>query len=502
MSALSKNIAYNLLASLILLLASLVAVKSIFSVLGVDLFGIIYFSEVISALIAVAFDKSMRFTITREVSGNLQGNPDYVIRFVRSYSLFVWSFFGLIACGLYGAAPLVVGSWINLTNLEPEVAVDVFRVMSIVAISSLVLSFYRSVLDGAQHMLSTNIIDVVIAVVQRFGVVGLLAMGEGVQAVMVWYVAMTVVQLLSTGMVINKVLGIKYVIPGYYKGTVNSSVWFSRNMLLAAFYNVLQSSLDVLIISKVLSVGYVGFYSNIKHISGKASMIRSAITRAAYPSMCESWKHDERSVLISKYMKVDNLVCAASVGILAFGLFVSVPLLSYLFGEDVAWQLFLPFLFLLLGQFVNSLVAAPWIYSLAVGRPEITTRANLVSLIVFAPVTFALIVSYGIEGAGLSMFLYNIFYCVYALPLIFRECLKLPFSYWLTHTLGLAIAILFPFVLLFVVLLSLDIWTIYTAMVAYVVASGFSFVISWRMMGPELKGEVLMIYRKMIKCEL
>ena len=67
-SRLKKNIVYNVGGQISLLLLSFVAVKFIFSDLGEDALGLIYFVMTINSLLAYVFEIGITTTTTREVS--------------------------------------------------------------------------------------------------------------------------------------------------------------------------------------------------------------------------------------------------------------------------------------------------------------------------------------------------------------------------------------------------------------------------------------------------
>jgi hypothetical protein len=71
---------------------------------------------------------------------------------------------------------------------------------------------------------------------------------------------------------------------------------------------------------------------------------------------------------------------------------------------------------------LNAVLSAPYILSLAVGRPDISARFNLYALFVVPPAAAALVYFFGLEGAGLSWVIYNLFSYAYSIPRICAEC--------------------------------------------------------------------------------
>jgi O-antigen/teichoic acid export membrane protein len=65
-----------------------------------------------------------------------------------------------------------------------------------------------------------------------------------------------------------------------------------------------------------------------------------------------------------------------------------------------------------------------------VGRADIPARTNIIGLFVVLPVTAALVAFYGLNGAALSWVFYQVYLCVFMVPVICRECLRVNYFVW------------------------------------------------------------------------
>ena len=79
---------------------------------------------------------------------------------------------------------------------------------------------------------------------------------------------------------------------------------------------------------------------------------------------------------------------------------------------------------------MNGTMAMPYAVSLAMGRPDITVRQNLVALLIVPPIDLMAIYWFGLNGAGLSWVIYHIYTYSYGLPRICRECLGIAPRTW------------------------------------------------------------------------
>jgi hypothetical protein len=84
---------------------------------------------------------------------------------------------------------------------------------------------------------------------------------------------------------------------------------------------------------------------------------------------------------------------------------------------------------------MNATIQMPYVLSLAMGKPQIAARLNLYALVAVLPVTAALILLFGLPGAGFSWVFYHLFAYAYMVPRISRECLHRPVLTWHLHVL-------------------------------------------------------------------
>jgi hypothetical protein len=115
--------------------------------------------------------------------------------------------------------------------------------------------------------------------------------------------------------------------------------------------------------------------------------------------------------------------------------FAALPLFSRVFNPHAAQMLLLPVAFLCLGYYMNGTLTAPYVVSLAVGRPDIGARQNVLALFIVPPVSALAIYWFGLNGAGFSWVIYHIYAYSYGLPRTCRECLGIAPRTWYWHVL-------------------------------------------------------------------
>ncbi len=140
-----------------------------------------------------------------------------------------------------------------------------------------------------------------------------------------------------------------------------------------------------------------------------------------------------------QYRKLQDLICFGTVPLFAAIPFAVLPVFGFVFNADVARMLFVPLMFITVGIYMNGTLNVPYVFSLAVGRPDIAVRINFYALFIVLPVTVGLIYLYGLVGAGLSCLFYHLFAYAYGVRRICFECLEITVWHWYKHVLRILV---------------------------------------------------------------
>lgn len=491
MTRLSKNILYNFFGQLLLLLLGFVAVRYIFRRLGADAVGIIYFVAMMNAVFSAVLEMGICATTVREVSGHYRSEPSYIHWLIRTFSLFYWSIYFLLAIVVYFLAPLIVRDWINIISMDQDTAVFVLRFLGIAALSVFPKSFFVSLFKGLQRMEINNAVDVVLSAFQQLGAIAILLFGGGIYLFVVWYSACYILQLIVYILISMRFFSYKSLIPGYSHDVVCRNVTFATRMMAISFLATINTQADKLIVSKILPISLLGYYGFTYSSISRTGVIGGAVSQAAYPMFSKLFKKGDKEGLITQYSKLQDMLCYGMVPIFAAVMFAFLPVFSYVFNPMVARNLLLPVFFLCVGFYMNNTLKVPYVYSLAVGKPGIGVRQNLYAIFMVLPVSVLLIKIFGLKGAGFSWVFYQIFSYLYAVPRVCRECLNIPVVTWYFHIIKIfaLIAVTYAVAWYFVSMKGNN--SIVAVSSAYVIASAIFFISSYFMMGQGLRDLVV-----------
>jgi O-antigen/teichoic acid export membrane protein len=433
MSRLSKNILYNMFGQGLLVVLSFVAVKFIFKQLGQDALGIIYFTLTLNALLTALLALGINETTVREVAAFHEEDPAYIRKLLQTASFFYWGLYVLAAVALYVAAPWLVTKWINLDTLSPSTATLVLRVLGIATLLALPRSFCASILRGIQRMEFINLIDVGASALQQFGAIVVLFLGGGLIQVVLWMAGCYFLGLVFYLSVCARFFGTGAFIPSISTSVIDRNAGFTFRLAGITVFSMIHTQSDKAIVSKLLSLGVFGYYGMAYNAVSRGMLVTASVSQAVFPSFSALYKQGDRDGLIRQYRKLQDLLCYVTVPMFAAIPFAARPLFTFVLNAQAARMLFWPVTFLCVGFCMNGTLGIPYVFSLAVGKPQIAARSNYYALFAVLPVTALLVYKFGIAGAGFSWIFYHLFTYAYLVPRICSECLEMPVWKWYIH---------------------------------------------------------------------
>jgi O-antigen/teichoic acid export membrane protein len=490
MSRLFRNVAYNVTGQGLVLLLGFVGVKFIFGRLGPDAFGIIYFNLVLTGVLTSALELGVLSTTVREVSAHFETERAYVEQLIRTASVFYWSLGLVLMLAIVIAAPAIVERWVNLKTIDPKMAAMMLRVLSVTTLIMLPRALYASLFQGRQRMELNNGIDVASSAVQQLGTIAILAGGGDAYAVVEWIAVSSVLSTLAYIAIVGRMFGWHVLVPTYFQSVVKRNSRFTAHLSALSLMNMVLIQFDKLVVSKLLPIASVGYYSFASTVVVRISFAASAIAKAALPSFSNLHELQDTQSLLTQYRKLQDLVCYGMVPLFAAAVFGAMPLYAYLFNQEVAWLLLLPTALLCVGFYMSATVSIPYTFSVASGRPDIASRSNFLALFVVIPVTSTSIYLFGLAGAASSWVVYHLFLYAYMIPKICRQCLQISSWKWYSQVakvLGLAAV---TYGSLWFLVVRPNAYSLLAAVLAYTGASVAYLALTLLLIGPDLRDTI------------
>ena len=487
MTRLTKNIIYNVTGQSLVLVLSLIAVRFLFHRLGDDVFGIIFFNITLTTVLSSALELGVSSTIVREVSSHIDSNPAYVRTLIKTASTLYWAFGILLVAVIWLTAPWVVSHWINLRTIDEQTAANMLRVMSATSLVALPKALYASVIRGRQMMQLNNAIDVGSALLLQAGILATLFAGGQVYAVAAWISINALLSIVAYMITTARLVGWPSLSPSMSTQVIRQNMGFTGHMMVISSLSLVHTQAAQVIVSKLLPIAEFGFYSFVSSTVNRAALLTTSAAQAAFPSFSSLFAEGDMARLMQQYRKLQDLVCYATMPLFAGIGFAALPVYGYVFNGAVAQRLLLPTAFLALGSWMNGSLTVPYTLSVAMGKPQIAARTATIALFVVLPVTVALILVFGLAGAGFSWIFYNLFVYAYMVPRICRECMQTNPWAWYSHVarvLGLAAV---TYGVAWLVVTALGTFRLPALVAAYIVASAAFALAANALIGEDLR---------------
>jgi O-antigen/teichoic acid export membrane protein len=409
-------------------------VKFIYSDLGEDALGLIYFVMTVNALLLFALEIGITSTTTREISAHFETDSLYVTQLIRTASLIYWLIFLLTGGAIYFLAPILVDKWLIFRAIDRELAIHALRVLGIFAFFAFPQSLYASLFRGLQRMEFNNIIDVAISLSRQCGIIVILQQEYGFLAVIYWISFTYVLEVIIYVVLLRKFFPLVSFLPRYFHSVAIRNIHFTSKVMVMTICGILHRQLDKIILSKFLPIGVLGFYSLAQRGVSVGDLVGNAINTAAYPQFSSLHRQAKQREMLDQYRKLQDFMCVGNALILSAIPFAMQPILSIVFSEEVARSLFFPVILMCLHAYINSMLKVPGTVAMAIGKPEFEMNALLYSLVIVIPFSIFAIRRFGIVGAPLGLLMLDIVFYVYAVPRYCKQCLKVPVKEWYMHS--------------------------------------------------------------------
>jgi O-antigen/teichoic acid export membrane protein len=209
---------------------------------------------------------------------------------------------------------------------------------------------------------------------------------------------------------------------------------FAGSMMLMAIISSLNTQIDKLVISKILSLKEFGYYSLAGILSQVPVLIITPIAVAILPRMVKYSANTEKDKLI-KLFHVNTFVLSAlaTSGAMVLFLFTKDFVLIWTHDNLIAKAIENVTKVLLIGGVFLSFQYMPYHLAIANGHTKTNVRLGIVALIFIIPSLIFCIKQFGLIGATYTWLIMNIFAHFYLGYFIISKFMKNEFKRWLIN---------------------------------------------------------------------
>lgn len=429
MSSLTRNVISNVIERAISTTLTLVILPFQVRLLGIEAYGILGFVASLQVLFSI-LDFGLSPTIIREVAGDTAGTRPQTRALFQTLGAVYWT----IACAtgflLAASAPWIAKHWLRLEALPVQTVVLAIRLIAVSILLRWPVALYAGAIAGAQRLDVVNAIRIAMSVLKLLGGLIVLLYSTSLVAYLQWIAFAALVEVCGYMLASVRVLP-HFSLRTRFSRSSLSQIWrFSLHMNFISLLAVLFVQGDRLIISRVLPIAELGFYSVAYSFASGLSMLQNVVTTALFPALVQQAVLKESIDIRRRCASAVQLLMYVSSGVACVLIFYGRDLLAVWISADTAAHSARPLAVLALGFMVSAAVAVPYTLAIAAGQTTMPLIVNLVAGAVYVPAVYWLVHTWGIDGAAWAWVGVNTCYVAVLLPLIRRGIPMDPFLSW------------------------------------------------------------------------
>lgn len=396
-----KGSIWTLAGQILPLFASLVSTPFIIRFLGSESYGVLILVGLIPTYISFA-DFGMGIASTKfgsEAYGQgLRKKEGEIIR-TAAFVAFLTSLVFAIPVFLFSS--VIIADWLKVPEHLQSSASVALKITSV----SFVIGIFANIFNTPQlarlRMDLNTIINAVpkflMAVVTPF----VLFLGGGVVEA-VWVALFAALLILVGHLLVSGKL-----LPELYQKTINKSairplIKFGGSVVLYGIGLILLSNLEKLLLTRLVSVKSLAYYSVAFTFANMTTMFSMAMVQSLIPAFSQLLtpeKRTELDALFSRALRISLVGLLPSIMVLFV---IARPFFTIWAGAEFGLESVYPFYILLSGIFFSIMVYVPNCLIMSYGRPDINAKVYWIELLPYAVIAFFLINSFGILGAALA----------------------------------------------------------------------------------------------------
>src|SRR5213594_383869 len=439
MSIVRRNIVANIAGRGWAALLSLAVIPVYIHFLGIEAFGLIGFFLSLMAILSL-LDLGLGTALNRQFAqySMKSGKAQEMRDLLRTLEIIYWVIGIAIGVVMAALAPAIAAYWLKPQQLSVETATQALAMMGIAIAFQWPRALYSGGLMGLQRQVAFNLLSSITATANSLGAVLILwLVSPTLQAYVAWFMAISLVDTLSTGLLLWRSLPKAPARPNF-SGQALAGIWrFAAGMTGISITSVIQTQLDKVILVKVLPLDAFGYYSLASRVAGGLSYLVGPISAAFFPRFSQLVAKNDTQELTRIYHRGCQLMSVLILPLaVVLALFSYELLLIWTQDRSIAENSHLILSLLTVGTALNGVASLPYALQLAYGWTQLALAVNTAAVLLLAPLIYFMSVRYGGVGAALIWVVFNSLFVFVVVYLMHRRLLRGELWRWYHRDVG------------------------------------------------------------------
>lgn len=445
-----KNIIANFIGRFWGVFSNFIFVPIYISLLGLENFSIISFSLVITGLMSI-MDAGISSTLSREFASSTNSKKDRKDIFNTLETTYIIIAVFIIIIMFFGANSIAF-NWLNLSSASPKDVSILLKIIGFEIGFKFISQFYSSGFIGLEKQVKANIYQVIWGVFRNGLVVIPIIFYPSLEVFFIWQTITTVIYAIFMRFDLIKTLNSG--VSNFFnkleiKKVIIKRVWrFAGGMMLISIVAALNTQMDKIFLSKLLSIEVLGLYTLAFSLARGINIIVRPISIAVLPRITNyvtSNKENEFKELFKKaYILISILIFSFAASLIVFA-----KEIIFIWTNDMllAENSYIYMLWIVIGTSFIALQGMPFNIAIANKYTKYNNIIGITSLIITMPGYWFLTNIYGGVGAAMAFSFVQVVSAIIYLFLINKKFIKLSIIklYFNNILLPLVVSILIAF---------------------------------------------------------
>lgn len=401
--------------------------------LGDESYGLVAFYGTLSGSLVI-LDVGLSSSVARQVSflRALPGKEKEIKDLVFSVEVLNW------AIGLFAGILIILlatpisRNWVNAESIPLKVIEQSVMLMGVLFAVQFPSSVYDGVMIASEKQVSNVLINISFIILKALGVIIVLKfISNTIVAFFIWQVTMTfLLSITMRAFVWRRILNWK-IHARFSTVQLKSIKSFAFGVAGISIIAFLFAQLDKVIVSKMVTLRYVGYYNIACLLAGAITLFVSAMQPVVSPRFTALVAQNKTGELVEFYHKISRWLAIIVIPTGLIIIFFAREILMLWTRNTELTDYTTPVLQAsTAGVILNSLLSSSQIYMLASGKTRLILLQSIIATVLFIPSLFYFIQLYGAFGAGLVWAGLNLLYVLFYLPLFHKYFLKNELMNW------------------------------------------------------------------------
>lgn len=396
-----KNIIANLVGRFWSILSAFLFIPFYIKLLGFESYSVISFTLMITGIMAI-LDGGLTATLSREFARKDTSHEDKRKIYATLETCYYIIVLLCIIIILF-LAPFIANHWMQVKGFSAQQISFFLKILSFEIGFQFLFRFYMGGLLGLEKQVEANLYQVGWGIVRNALVLLPIYFYPSLDVFFLWQAISSIIFTIFIKLSLQKKIGERLgsIALRIDKKVLNNVGKFAGGMLLIAFVSALNTQLDKISISKLLSIDNLGYYTLAVSLSQGLIILVNPLATALLPRFTAYYSKDEKkeaSVLFENSSLIISIFILTIMVVMSF--FAKDLLWIWTGNNEIAEKAYQIVPIVLFSYGMMSLAVLPYNIAIANGNTKINNVLGIISLIITIPGYFMFTKKYGMLGAA------------------------------------------------------------------------------------------------------